>query len=369
MVTPLAVAAGGATPHLLALLGDKPLAQLLLNGLALGSLYALTAFGIVLIYKTSDVVTFAQGEMAMFSTFVAFALLGQSRLGTSRRLVLSFLFGALLAYAVDTVFNLDRRALRVRAALVAAAGGGSGAGAYILLGRFSLPYPLAFVLALVFAGLLGMAVERTVIRPVWNTSLLNPVIVTIGLGLMLYGLAGWIWSYNPVTFPPPVAGTPLRAGTLVLTRLNAVILVVTLVLMVVLYLFFRFSLTGTAMRAVAQNRLAARLMGISVDRINALGWGLGTALGAVTGLLIAPLNYLDPNMMGDVALKAFAAAVLGGFTSLPGAVLGGLILGVIDSYFGFDYPGLRTSIAFALIVAVLVFRPAGLLGTKTVKKV
>lgn len=369
MLSPSAIAYGGAGANILAALGDKPLAQLLVNGLALGSLYALTAFGIVLIYKTSDVVTFAQGEMAMFSTFVAFALLGSSRLGASRRLVLALLFGLLFAYAMDTLLNLGRRPLLARVALVAGSGCAVGAAAYALLGRVSVPYPLAFVLALVFAGMLGIAVERTVIRPVWNTSLLNPVIVTIGLGLILYGLAGWIWSYNPATFPPPVAGAPLRAGTLILTRLNAVILAVTLALMVVLYLFFRLSLTGTAMRAVAQNRLAARLMGISVDRVNALGWGLGTALGAVTGLLIAPLNYLDPNMMGDVALKAFAAAVLGGFTSLPGAVLGGLILGVIDSYFGFDYPGLRTSIAFALIVAVLVFRPAGLLGHKTVKKV
>lgn len=350
-------------------LAGLPLPQLIVNGLALGSLYALTAFGIVLIYKTSDVVTFAQGELAMFSTFIAFALLNPARVSTSRTVVLALLFGGLLTFALFTLLNLGRLARAYASGLALALGAASSLGAYTLLGRVRFPFALAFVLALVFAGCLGVAVERTIIRPVWNTTLLNPVIVTIGLGLILYGVAGWIWSYNPTTFPAPVAGAPLRLGGVVLSRLNALILLVTLALMAVLFLFFRYSLTGTAMRAVAQNRLAARLMGVSVDRMNALGWGLGTALGAVTGLLIAPLNYLDPNMMGDVALKAFAAAVLGGFTSLPGAVVGGLALGVVDSIFGFDHPELRTSIAFALIVLVLVIRPAGLLGQRVVKKV
>ncbi len=288
-----------------------PLGQLLVNGLALGSLYALTAFGIVLIYKTTDVITFAQGEMAMFSTFVAFTLLT----------------------------------------------------------RLQLPFVLAFALTLVFAGLLGVAVERLILRRIETATVLNPVIVTVGIGLILYGLAGWIWGYEVRTFPSPVAGAPLRAGGVVLSRLNALILLVTLVLMVGLFVFFRYTLTGIAMRAVAQNRLAAQLMGIRVNRINALGWGLGTALGAVTGMLIAPLNYLDPGMMGDVAIKAFAAAVLGGITSLPGAVLGGMLLGVIDSVVGYQAAELRTTIAFVLIVLVLVLRPGGLLGRHAIKKV
>lgn len=305
-------AAGAIDPtSLAAQFTDWPLGQLIVNGLALGSLYALTAFGIVLIYKTTDVITFAQGEMAMFSTFVAFTLLTW----------------------------------------------------------LHLPFWLALALTLVFAALLGAAVERLVLRRVQTASVLNPVIVTVGLGLILYGLAGWIWGYEIRTFPAPVEGPPLRGGGLVLSQLNALILVVTLVLMLVLFGFFRYSMVGIAMRAVAQNRLAARLMGIGVDRINALGWGVGTALGAVTGVLIAPLNYLDPGMMGDVAIKAFAAAVLGGLTSLPGAVLGGLLLGVIDSIVGYQAAELRTTIAFALIVLVLVFRPAGLLGTHAIKKV
>ena len=292
-------------------LSDLPWGQLIVNGLALGSLYALTAFGIVLIYKTTDVITFAQGDMAMFSTFIAFTLLTTLR----------------------------------------------------------LPFAAAFVLTLIFAILFGTLVERVVLRHVNRNTILNPVIVTVGLSLILVGVAGWIWGYEIRTFPAPVAGPPFRFEGVVLSQLNALILVVTLLLMIVLFAFFRFTLTGIAMRAVAQNRLAAQLMGISINRINAIGWGVGTALGAVTGMLIAPLNYLDPGMMGDVALKAFAAAVLGGFTSLPGAVLGGLLLGIVDSIAGYEMPELRTTIAFMLIVLVLVIRPGGLLGKREIKKV
>ncbi len=290
---------------------ELPWAQLIVNGLALGSLYALTAFGIVLIYKTTDIITFAQGETAMFCTFIAFTLLTGLR----------------------------------------------------------LPYVVAFVLTLLFAIVLGTVVERVVLRPVAKASVINSVIVTVGLALVLIGTAGWIWGYETRPFPAPVEGDPIRLGTVVLSQLNAVTLGVMLLLMVLLFVFFRYSLTGIAMRAVAQNRLAAQLVGIHIDRINAIGWGVGTALAAVTGILIAPLNYLDPNMMGDVVLKAFAAAVLGGITSLPGAVVGGLLLGILDSVVGFQVPELRTTIAFVLIVLVLVVRPGGLFGTHEIKKV
>jgi branched-chain amino acid transport system permease protein len=290
---------------------DLPWAQLLINGLALGSLYALTAFGIVLIFKTTRVITFAQGETAMFSTFVGFTLLT----------------------------------------------------------AFQLPFAIAFVLTLLFAGLFGALIERVVLRRISTTTVLNPVIVTVGLSLILLGGAGWIWGYEVRTFPDPVVGPPFHLGTVVVSHLNALIFLVTLVLMAVLFAFFRFSRTGIAMRAVAENRVAAQLMGISIGRMNALGWGMGTAMGAVTGMLIAPINYLDPSMMGDVALKAFAAAVVGGLTSLPGAVVGGLLLGVIDSVVGFEVAQLRNTIAFALIVLVLVVRPGGLLGRHEIKKV
>jgi branched-chain amino acid transport system permease protein len=290
---------------------DLPWGQLLVNGLALGSLYALTAFGIVLIYKTTRIITFAQGETAMFSTFVAFTLLT----------------------------------------------------------ALQLPFAVAFVLTLLFAALFGALIERLVLRHISTTTILNPVIVTVGLSLILLGGAGWIWGYEIRTFPAPVAGPPFRIGTVVVSQLNALTFGVTLALMAVLFAFFRYTPTGIAMRAVSQNQTAAQLMGISINRMNALGWGMGTAMGAVTGMLIAPLNYLDPGMMGDVALKAFAAAVVGGLTSLPGAVVGGLLLGIIDSVVGFEVPELRNTIAFSLIVLVLVVRPGGLLGKHEIKKV
>lgn len=290
---------------------DIPWLQLTVNGLALGSLYALTAFGIVLIYKTTKVLTFAQGETAMFSTFVAFTLLTAGH----------------------------------------------------------VPFVVAFALTLVFAGVFGVLIDRVVLRHVSTTSLLNPVIATVGLSLVLFGGAGWIWGYEIRTFPAPVVGPPFRVQGIVVSQLNALIFAVTLVLMAILFAFFRYTTTGIAMRAVAADRTTAQLMGIGIGRMNALGWGLGTAVGAVTGMLIAPLNYLDPGMMGDVALKAFAAAVVGGMTSLPGAVVGGLLLGVIDSVVGFEVPELRNTIAFALIVLVLLVRPGGLLGRHEIKKV
>src|SRR5207253_316334 len=246
------------------ILTDLPWGQLLVNGLALGSLYALTAFGIVLIFKTTRVITFAQGETAMFSTFVAFTLLT----------------------------------------------------------AFQLPFAVAFVLTMLFAAVFGALIERVIIRRISTTTVLNPVIVTVGLSLILLGAAGWIWGYEIRTFPDPVVGPPFHIGAVVVSQLNALIFLVTLVLMTVLFAFFRFSPTGIAMRAVAENRVAAQLMGISIGRMNGLGWGMGTAMGAVTGMLIAPINYLDPSMMGDVALKAFAGAVVGGLTSLPGAIPG-----------------------------------------------
>ena len=296
---------------MLSALIELPWAQLIVNGLALGSLYALAAFGIVLIFKTTDVITFAQGEMAMFSAFIAFTLIT----------------------------------------------------------ALKLPFILAFVLTLILAAMFGAVVERVILRRVSATSLINPVIATVGLGLILLGVAGWVWGYEVRPFPAPVSGPPFRAGTVVLSQINALVLGVMLVLMVLLFAFFRYTVTGIAMRAVAQNRLAAQLMGINVNQINAIGWGMGTALAAVTGILIAPLNYLDPTMMGDVMLKAFAAAVLGGFTSMPGAVVGGLLLGIIDSVVGFQVPEFRTTIAFLLIVLVLVVRPGGLLGKHEIKKV
>lgn len=287
------------------------LAQQIISGLATGSLYALAALGLVLIFKTSDVVNFAQGEMAMFGTFIAFTLM-------------------------------------------------SSAG---------IPYWGAFFLALAFAALFGATIERIVLRPLNKAPLISVLIATLGLMQIINGVAGWIWGYDPQPFPEAIQGNPINLGSVVFTLPNLLNLGVALAVMVVFFLLFKKSLIGIAMRAVAENRVAAKLVGVHTNRVLALTWGLGGILAATAGILIAPVTNLEINMMADMQLKSFTAAVLGGFTSLPGAVVGGLTLGVLENIVGQYAPQFKTPFAFGLIVLVLVFRPAGLLGTIQKKKV
>ena len=287
------------------------LAQQIISGLATGSLYALAALGLVLILKTTDVVNFAQGEMAMFGTFIMFTLLKTA----------------------------------------------------------GLPYWGAFVLALAFAFLMGAAIERVVLRPLAHAPLISVLIATLGLMQIINGVAGWIWGYQAKAFPTAVSGSPIKLGSLVITLPDLVNFVVSLVVMTGFFLLFRFTKLGVAMRAVAENRVAARLMGIPTDRILSLTWGLGGVLAATAGILIAPVTNLDINMMSEMQIKAFTAAVLGGFTSLPGAVVGGLTLGVLENVVGQFVPQLKTPFAFGLIVLVLVIKPTGLMGTVQRKKV
>lgn len=287
------------------------LAQQIISGLATGSLYALAALGLVLIFKTSDVVNFAQGEMAMFGTFVAFTLL--TSLG--------------------------------------------------------LPYWGAFLLALIFAALFGAAIERVVLRPLAKAPLISVLIATLGLFQIINGMAGWIWGYEMQAFPAAVSGAPINVAGIVFTMQNLLNMGIALAVMLGFFVLFKYSMLGIAMRAVAENRVAARLMGVPTDRVLALTWGLGGVLAATAGILIAPVTNLDINMMGSMQIKAFTAAVLGGFTSLPGAVIGGLTLGVLENLVGQWNSQLQTPFAFGLIVLVLVVRPAGLLGTIQKKKV
>ncbi|MBC7257212.1 MAG: branched-chain amino acid ABC transporter permease, partial [Chloroflexi bacterium] len=239
------------------------LAQQIVSGLAAGCLYALAALGLVLIYRTMDIVNFAHGEMAMVSTFVA----------------------------------------------------------YTLLSRLGLPYVLAAAGALAFAALFGMLVERVFLRPIQNGPLISMMIMTLGLFMVFNGAAGWIWGFDPVSFPYAVKGRPLILWGLIITRDSLLVLTVTLVMAIALYLVLKFTLAGIAIRATSQNARAARLMGVPVPRVYSLTWGISSALGAVAGILIAPTTFLSPNMMAEVQIKAFTAAVLGGFSSLPGAVV------------------------------------------------
>lgn len=285
--------------------------QQVISGLATGCLYAMAALGLVLIYKTSDVVNFAQGEMAMFCTFAAFSLLS-----------------------------------------------------------LQAPFWLAFAGALAIAAVMGMFLEKAFIRPLAGASLLNVLIMTIGLMMVINGLAGWIWGFEPHNFPAAVSGEPIKLGGLVITLPDIMNLVVTCIIMAVFYAVFKYSLIGIAMRAVAENRLAARLMGVKVNRVLSATWAVGAMLGGIAGIFIAPVTFLDINMMSEVIIKAFTAAVLGGFNSLPGAVLGGLSLGVLENLVaGYISTEMKGAFAFALIVAVLCIKPTGILGTVERKKV
>jgi branched-chain amino acid transport system permease protein len=288
--------------------------QQVISGLATGCIYGSVALALVMIYQATDVVNFAQGEMAMFSTYLAWTMLNAG-----------------------------------------------------------LPYWIAFVatLALSFAG--GLLIERVVIRPVENAPLLSIVIVTVGLLAILNSVAGWIWSYVQKPFPSPFPREPIRIGNLVVGAHEVGETAVTLIVLLFLFLFFRFTPLGLAMRAAAQNPESSRLSGIPVGWMLALGWGLAAAFGAVAGMMVAPIVFLDPNMMGGIQIYAFAAATLGGFTSPGGAVLGGFLVGVIENLVGtyvkFIGTELRLSVALALIIGVLLIKPTGLFGRAAVRRV
>jgi branched-chain amino acid transport system permease protein len=284
--------------------------QQVFSGLAAGAIYASLALALVMIYRATDLVNFAQGEMAMFSTYIAWTLVNAG-----------------------------------------------------------LPFWGAFAATLVASFLGGMAIERIVIRPVENSPVLATVVVTLGLLLIFNALAGWIFTYTLQEFPSPFPDRPVF-GALMTTR-DLGVIGVTLAMLALLYAFFRFTPTGLAMRAAAQNPESARLCGIRVGQMLAIGWGLAAAIGATAGIMVAPVLFLDPNMMGGVLLYAFTGALLGGITSPVGAVVGGLIVGVTENLVGtYLVPSqLKLTVALALIVLVLVLRPAGLFGTAIVRRV
>jgi branched-chain amino acid transport system permease protein len=284
--------------------------QQIFSGLAAGSIYASLALALVMIYRATDLVNFAQGEMAMFSTYIAWTLVNAG-----------------------------------------------------------LPFWLAFLITLVVSFLGGMIIERVVIRPVENAPVLAAVVVTIGLLLIFNSVAGWIYTYTVQDFPSPFPDRPIF-GALMTTR-DLGVIGVTLLMLVLLFAFFRYTPIGLAMRAAAQNPVSARLCGIRVGRMLAIGWGLAAMIGATAGVMVAPVLFLDPNMMGGVLIYAFAGALLGGITSPVGAVVGGLIVGVTENLVGtYLIPSqLKLTVAFALIILVLVFRPNGLFGTAIVRRV
>ena len=286
--------------------------QLVVSGLALGSIYALLALSLVLINKATDVVNFAQGEMAMFGTFVCFGLLTQTK----------------------------------------------------------LPLPAVLVLAIPVGALLGGLTERVAIRPLQSAPPVNALIATIGLWMIYHHGAGWIWGYDPVRFPSLFSPDPVNLLGTRVAQNGLGIIGVALLIMALLYLYFEYTRSGIAMRAASMNCRAAQLMGVNVDRLSLIAWGLAGAISVVSGFLIAPLTFLDFEMMFAVLLKAFAGAILGGFNSPPGAVVGCLVIGVLENLFGaYVSTAFKDTFAFGVIILVLMFRPQGLFTRQIARKV
>jgi len=281
-----------------------------LAGLATGGIYASLALALVMIYQATRLVNFAQGELAMFSTYIAWSLINAG-----------------------------------------------------------MPYWWAFLLTVGISFLVGILIERIVIRPVEDAPVLAVVVVFIALLVILNSVAGWIYSYTIKSFPSPFPKEMALGRFMSPHELGAI--GVTLLVLAALYAFFRFTPLGLAMRAAAQNPASARLVGIRVGWMLALGWGLAAAVGAVAGMMVAPIVYLDPNMMGGVLLYAFAAALLGGIDSPMGAVIGGFVVGVLENVLGAFVIGneLKLSVALVLIIGVLLFRPSGFFGKVHVSRV
>jgi branched-chain amino acid transport system permease protein len=284
-----------------------------LAGLATGGIYACLALAIVMIYQAIDNLNFAQGEMAMFSTFIAWQLM-----------------------------------------------------------QWDMPYWVAFLGAIAASFIAGVAIERVLFRPLRHAPVLSHVVIFIALFAILNSLAGSIWDYNVKSFPTPFGSHSLFGEGLISSH-DAGMIGVTLLMLVLLYLFFRHTRVGLAMRAAAENPESARLAGIRVGWMNALGWGMAAAIGAVAGIMIAPIVFLDPNMMRGILLYGFAGALLGGLTSPGGAVVGGFAVGVIENLAGtfIPYVGreLKLTIAVLIIVTVLTVKPAGLFGRTVVSRV
>jgi branched-chain amino acid transport system permease protein len=281
-----------------------------LAGLATGGIYASLALALVMIYQATHLVNFAQGEMAMFATYFAWSLINAG-----------------------------------------------------------VPYWPAFLLTVVFAFVLGVVIERVIIRPVENAPVLAVVVVFIALLVILNSVTGWIFTYTIKPFPSPFPAEPIFGKYI--TSHDGGAIGVTLVVLLLLYVFFRFTPLGLAMRAAAQNPASARLVGIRVGWMLALGWGLAAAVGGVAGMMVAPIVYLDPNMMGGVLLYAFAAALVGGVDNPAGAVFGGFLVGVLENVLGAFVIGneLKLAVALVLIIGVLVVRPSGFFGKVLVTRV
>jgi branched-chain amino acid transport system permease protein len=300
----------------------EQLIQQVAAGLANGAIYASLALALVMIFVSTDHINFAQGEMAMFSAYLCWQLI-----------------------------------------------------------EWGMNFWIALPLVMAFSFLIGAGIERAVLRPLHSAPVLSVVVVFIGLLTIFHALAGGIWTHTIKEFPSPFPRVTF-AGSGYIGPHQVGMIAVTLIILLALFAFFRFTPLGLAMRAAAQNPTSARLAGISVDWMLALGWGLAAAVGAVAGCMVAPAVYLDPNMMAGILLYGFAGALVGGISSPGGAVAGGFIVGVLENviaYFGNVLErstgmyilgnGEKLTVALIIVITVLTLRPNGLFGQVTVKRV
>jgi branched-chain amino acid transport system permease protein len=292
----------------------KELIEQVVGGIAAGGIYASLALALVLIYRAMGLLNFAQGEFAMFTTFICWTLLVPA----------------------------------------------------------NLPYALAAAIAVAAGFVGGFAIERTMVRPFEKSSHLAILIVTLALFQIVNSLAGFIWGYEPRSFPSPFPARPIDIGGILIPIQNLGVIAVSLVVLALLYLLFNRTKLGLAMRAAALYPAVTELLGVRTGLMLGLGWGLASAVGAVSGILVAPVVFLEPNMMQSVIIYAFAAAVLGGIDSPLGAVVGGLLLGVALALIGAYIPSLadlRLALSLLLIVVLLLVRPSGLFGSRQVRRV
>jgi branched-chain amino acid transport system permease protein len=285
--------------------------QLLISGISQGCVYGLIALGFVLIYKATEMVNFAQGDMMMLGAFIAFTLINTAGM--------AFVWGLLLTIVIMAV--------------------------------------------------IGIVIERVLLRPMIGEPPFAVLMITIGLGFILRAAAGAIWGNDPRNISSPLAGGVVRMGDVAIGYENIAIIVGTIVLCTLLYVFFRFSRMGIAMQATSQNQLAAYYVGIPVKRIYSIVWALSAAIAATAGVLVAPVSLIDP-MMGFVGIKAFAAAIVGGFGSLPGAMVGGLLIGIVEQFAGLYLPtGFADTSAYVILLLMLFVRPEGIFASIQKKKV
>ncbi|GAB3658780.1 branched-chain amino acid ABC transporter permease [Ramlibacter alkalitolerans] len=287
--------------------------QLFISGIAQGCIYGLIALGFVLIYKATETVSFAQGELMMLGAFFGLAAMG----------------------------------------------------------GLGFPFWLAVLSAIGAMALFGLVLEKVVIRPILGQPAFSIVMLTIGIGYVARGLVTMIPGIGTETrtLPVPYKDQAWNVGGLVLNVEQMVVIAATALLCALLYAVFRYSKVGLAMQAASQNQLAAYYMGIPVKRLNSLAWALAAGVAAIAGLLLAPITFVHANM-GFIGLKAFPAAVVGGFGSLPGAIAGGLVIGVVESLSGFYLPeGFKDTAPYIVVLVMLVVLPNGLFGEKLRKKV